>query len=482
MKTSKYIITSLLLTACWLPAQVQAQWYNDGASTNAGGTISDWTTQGTNTATGSYSTAGSTGAPSNYGVFEHRGQSGTGAAAALVNNGTYDATVNGRDYFMGPNGTAGQQEISGSSMPAFGELFIQNGATSLFDITNTNGIRVATNLFFGNGITTTVRANTSAGAIKFDDNATYFSTLPLDDTRHVNGYMSKTGNDAFTFPVGSGTDMRTLAISAPATATDQYSVAWIAGDPTTTGDPSNGNAMHPITAVTGNINAVSAAGQWDWIPVSGTGAGLTVAVSIPAGITAPAATLRLAGWNGTSWVDLSGAPNATGNTEGSTLSGTMIAGIQAVGIGRVTPDLTPTLIIDDLSFSPTSGARDFIVNVFEINNVATYDTIRVRLPKLSAFTITYPTTSGISNVFGGTPNQNGNWTFTENASFIIATALPAVMNIAASGSAQLGFTIIRKPGIINGTTQNLTPTILNLSGGDVKPANNNVITSFTATP
>lgn len=109
-----YIITSLLLCAT---VTAHAQWYNDGASTNAGGLVSDWTVQGINTATGTYSTAGSTGAPDMYGVFEHRGQSGSGTAAALVNDGVYDATINGRDYFFGPSGTAGQQEISGTAMP-----------------------------------------------------------------------------------------------------------------------------------------------------------------------------------------------------------------------------------------------------------------------------------------------------------------------------------------------------------------------------
>jgi hypothetical protein len=315
------------------------------------------------------------------------------------------------------------------------------------------------------------------------DNATYTHTA-LGDAQHVNGYVSKTGNDAFTFPVGSGTDLRTLAISAPASATDQYSVAWIAGDPSTNGDPSNSNVMHATIVVTAPIAAVSATGQWDWVPVSGSGAGLTITVSIPnvSGTTgASAANLRLVGWNGTSWVNLTSASNATGNIEGSTLSGTMIAGIQAIGIGRVAPDLTPTLEIDALSFSPISGTRDFVVNVFEINGVIAGNPISVRLPKLSAFTITYPTVSGTSNVFGGIANENSNWTITENASFITATALAGV-TIPASGSAVLGFTIARKPGITNGTSQNLTATVTGLSGGEVKTNNNSSITSFTATP
>jgi hypothetical protein len=326
------IITTMALFAAFAG---HAQWYNDGATTNAGATLSDWSVQGINTATGSYSTAGSS-APSSYGIFEHLGQSGSGSGAALVNNGSYDATIFGRDYFYGPNHSAGQQEISGSIMPAFGELFIENGGSSVFNITNTNGIRIANSASFKNSITTTVRSNINTGSIKFDDNATYSNTN-LGDAQHVNGYVTKTGNDAFTYAVGSGTDLRTLSISAPASANDQYSVSWIAGNPGTTGDPSNGNAMHPTTNVTSPIAGVSTAGQWDWIPVSGDGNGLTITVSIPdvADLNATTATLRLVGWNGTSWVDLSHGSTASGNTENSSLSGTMIPGIQAIGIGAI---------------------------------------------------------------------------------------------------------------------------------------------------
>jgi hypothetical protein len=330
----KHYITTAILLAAGLSAH--AQWYNDGAKTNAGAMASDWTVQATNTATASYSTAGSTGAPSSYGVFEHRGQSGSGASAALVNDGAYDATIFGRDYFLGPNGAAGQQEISGSSMPAFAELFLQNGAGQQFDISNTNGIRISNALTFANGITTTVRSNVNTGAIKFDDNAGY-NNSSLGDAQHVNGYVTKTGDDAFTYPVGSGTDLRTLAIGSSASTTDQYSVSWIVGDPGTTPDPSNGNAMHSRFAVTAPIGSVSQAGQWDWIDISNSGAGRAITVSIPTpgGLGAAAADLRLVGWNGSSWVDLSGGPTASGNTENSTLSGTMIAGIQAIGVGSV---------------------------------------------------------------------------------------------------------------------------------------------------
>ncbi len=160
------------------------------------------------------------------------------------------------------------------------------------------------------------------------------------DAANVNGYVKKYGNQAFTFPVGDGADLRTLTISTPAAATDAYATAWIPGDPSGNMDPTMPNAgNHPVTSVFPFIMFVSTAGQWDWqvganLGATGNGAGLTITVSIPDMTAfALAPNLRLVGWNGTFWVDLSGGPTASGNTENSTLSGTMIAGITAIAIG-----------------------------------------------------------------------------------------------------------------------------------------------------
>ncbi|MFA6058858.1 MAG: T9SS type A sorting domain-containing protein [Taibaiella sp.] len=269
-------------------------------------------------------------------------------AATLQIDGDYQAAGNAVDSFTGDGSTAwppvdATKTISGTAPPFFDIAKFMNGAGQVVNITNTQGIFINNQLDFANGITTTVRSNTNTGAVKFNQTGTYTNTA-LDDAQHVNGYVLKTGSQAFTFPVGSGTDLRTLAMSAPATV-ETYSVAWIAGNPDVTGDPSNANAMHSRAAVTSPISSVSLAGQWDWIPVlSSTGVGLTITASIPdvSSTGVLPADLRLVGWNGTSWVDLSGGPNATGNTEGSTLSGTMIAGIQAIGIGSTSVVLPVT--------------------------------------------------------------------------------------------------------------------------------------------
>lgn len=346
MKNRAKYLLPLIAVMATLPAQ--AQWYNDGASTNAGSLISDWTSQGWNTATASYTTAGSTGAPNNYGVFEHYGQSGTGNNSALRNDGSYDASLNGRDYFMGPGGAAGQQGIGGTTAPVFGELFLQNGTGQLFDITNSNGARVATSASFSNGITTTVRSANSTGSLRFLDNATYTNTA-LGDAQYVNGYVTKVGNDAFTFPVGSqaGNDLRTLQINAPASVTDQLSVAYWTGDaaaidPTPSGTQSRASLNPSGTIGVDQLSSVSPLCFWDWIPVSGTSA-ITITVSLPnfavPGGYANPATMRLVGWNTATqqWDNLSGSTGATGVAEGSTLAGTVsnMSQYSAIGVGDV---------------------------------------------------------------------------------------------------------------------------------------------------
>jgi hypothetical protein len=90
---------------------------------------------------------------------------------------------------------------------------------------------------------------------------------------------------------------------------------------------------------------VSPLGQWDWLTgasgllgdqTTGNGAGIRITVSTPdLSQFGDKNELRLVGWNGSSWIDLSGGPSASGNTRNSKLSGMMISGITAIGIGRI---------------------------------------------------------------------------------------------------------------------------------------------------
>ncbi|SDE43778.1 Por secretion system C-terminal sorting domain-containing protein [Dyadobacter soli] len=64
------------------------------------------------------------------------------------------------------------------------------------------------------GIIQTDRSATP-GVFGFGPTATYTGA---NDANHVDGYVSKAGTAAFVFPVGNGTKLRTIGISAPASA------------------------------------------------------------------------------------------------------------------------------------------------------------------------------------------------------------------------------------------------------------------------
>lgn len=290
----------------------------------SGGYLSDYSPNGTVVQAGGSVTL------ANGSTYEHGNLS-------FQNNGTWTSQTNSLDLFA----AAGALTISGATAPGFHNLQFQNGST--VSLANTGGANVAGQLAFGtSGITSTVRTSHGNAALRFADNATY--TGGNTDAQHVNGYVSKLGNDAFVFPVGSATDIRTLSITAPAAAAT-ISTAWFAGSPATVTDPSDGGT-HSLTAVAAPIQSVSPAGFWDWINSAGSDDNVVVTVSIPdvSGF-ATAPNLRLVGWNGTQWIALS-TSGASAATENNTLSGTIPAGVSitALAIGSVEPPLPVTLV------------------------------------------------------------------------------------------------------------------------------------------
>ncbi|SEJ59660.1 Por secretion system C-terminal sorting domain-containing protein [Dyadobacter sp. SG02] len=295
----------------------------DPVSINAG-YLSDYSPNGTVVQAGGSVTL------ANASTYEHGNLS-------FQNNGTWLGQTNSLDLFN----AAGALTISGSSAPGFHSLQFQNGGTVA--ITNTAGANVAGTLSFGtSGIISTTRNTHTISSLRLADGAGYAGGNT--DAQHVNGYVTKSGDDAFVFPVGSGTDLRTVSISAPAAAAT-ISTAWFVGSPATVTDPSDG-ATHSLTALAAPIEAISPVGFWDWINPAGSDDNVAVTVSIPdvTGFALPA-DLRLVGWNGTQWVAL-GTTGASAAAENNALSGTIPAGtsITALAIGSVEPPLPVTLV------------------------------------------------------------------------------------------------------------------------------------------
>ncbi|NOT50483.1 MAG: T9SS type A sorting domain-containing protein [Chitinophagaceae bacterium] len=202
-----------------------------------------------------------------------------------------------------------------------------------------------------NGLKWSTERSATPGYFSAVDTADYTG---CSDEIHIDGYVKKYGNRSFIFPIGSDNQLRTLEISAPLLSTDAYATAWIPGNPSAELDLTSPFAgHHPVTSHSTSISSVSTVGQWDWLVgdganlgdgTTGTGEGLIIRVSIPDMTSfADAASLRLVGWDGTKWIDLSGGPTANGNTENSILEGKMTSHISAIGIGKTYSTLPLTL-------------------------------------------------------------------------------------------------------------------------------------------
>jgi hypothetical protein len=187
-----------------------------------------------------------------------------------------------------------------------------------------------------------------------------------------------------------------------------------------------------------------------------------------------------------------GTTAPTSAAENTSITGTMTAGIGAIGIGSIAagfPNLTPTIDIDNANFN-AGQTMDFVVNVFEIaNNITDGSTISFAITKPLAWTITVPGitlsgtnqagVNGTSNVGGGTPNQNGSCLFRETGGFVIIT-FQASQVINGSSSAIVGFRITRNSGVLSGVSQTLTASLVNNSGGDITVSNNKTNIAITA--
>ena len=134
-------------------------------------------------------------------------------------------------------------------------------------------------------------------------------------------------------------------------------------------------------------------------------------------------------------------------------------------------DFTPTIDIDNVVFLTSGVTRDFVVNISEIESSASVGQIVFKIPKQSAFAITYDATATISNVSGGTAVNNNDWIFSENTFFITVTLKPGLV-IDASTFSSIGFKISRKANVPNQTWQPITATIVSGSGSDSVNENN----------
>lgn len=117
------------------------------------------------------------------------------------------------------DGSAAQTISSDVSVPTFSNLTIQNASGITLNIP----IVISTNLDLVSGIITPTGAN----YVSFLNDATVTNAK---NSSFIDGIVRKTGNDAFTFPIGDEGAYHPLGISAPTNATSEFSAEYFLGD------------------------------------------------------------------------------------------------------------------------------------------------------------------------------------------------------------------------------------------------------------
>lgn len=225
-----------------------------------------------------------------------RGDVTSTSAAAIV----YGANTGGATF----TGTATNQNVSkgGAASPTFRRLTMNKASGT---VTLTTDATVSTTATFTSGIMITTATN----YLNFADDAT---TTGASNASFVDGPVRKTGNDAFTFPIGNASFYRPAGISAPTGTAHFFTAQYFKANHglASTGDPS--------------FTSVSRCEYWiidrNTAPTSNVLVTLSwqEAACVPGYITNPA-TIRVARWNGTSWVN-----HGNGGTTGTATNGTIV--------------------------------------------------------------------------------------------------------------------------------------------------------------
>ena len=240
------------------------------------------------------------------------------SAAALLNNGTLylksnvinnQASMSAGNGLLELNGTSAQT-ISGSQ------------AFKTYNLTTNNaaGITLNNNLSIGNAhafIAGIITTSATPNYIVYESGSSYTGDA---DSRHVNGWVKKSGATAFSFPVGNGTYLRKIditALSAAAEFNARYSGS----------TPNTANLAPPLSAI-------NAAEHWTLNKVSGGTAQAILnwdhsKVAFPGYILAD---IRTAQYTASNWTNTGGSATGTVTTTGSITSSALSAfGQMAIG-------------------------------------------------------------------------------------------------------------------------------------------------------
>jgi len=230
-------------------------------------------------------------------------------AGVLVNNGTVfikGSLTNDQPGMAAGVGTlhlngSSVQPVNGTQVFRTNDLVTDNSA----GITLNNNLSVAGVHTFTNGL---IASSATPNYLVYEAGSSYTGS---NDSRHVTGWVKKTGNSNFTFPVGDATYQRTAAVSNLSAAAEINCHYY--------------TATQNIFSLTSPVVQVKANEFWQIDKVSGGTAQVTLNwdhAKVPMD-NVLLADILVAHYTGASWTDAGGAGTASGTvaTTGSVTSG-----------------------------------------------------------------------------------------------------------------------------------------------------------------
>ncbi len=339
---------ALSLSLVFTQASFAATW------TWVGGTSIDWNTKS------NWSTSSGAAVPQpaddviiNSGTFQPRLNADYSITNLTINSGTLDTrtrdlTVTNRVTLFGGAFVNNQTGSTGNIITS---NLVLNSATD-FTISGTGTFRLRVNgtMTFIDGIMYT----NSDDVLQFRPGS---AVTGASNISHVSGPVTKVGNSAFTFPVGSGSVYAPISMSTPSSnstyTAEYFPYAYVSATPLQAG-----------------LDHISNVEHWIFTKVSGANVNVTLSFATSrSGVVNSLTDLRVAKWDGSQWLNL-----GNGGTTGTTAAGTVVNNTALTTYSPFTLGSSTTLNplpVDLLSFN--AKVLDKIISInwstaSEINN------------------------------------------------------------------------------------------------------------------
>lgn len=181
---------------------------------------------------------------------------------------------------------------------------------------------------------------------------------------HVQGWVRKVGNTAFTFPVGSGGIYAPAGISAPSNAAHHFTARYFNNSP---------HSLYNTGSLLTPLKNVSVCEYWEINRTNGTSnVNVTLSYDNPRSCQTPdPAGLVVARWNGSAWAS-EGQSAQTGTAASGTITSNVVTSFSPFTLGNITINPLPVELLSFRGFVTTKGEAQLVWQVAAQINIRGY--------------------------------------------------------------------------------------------------------------